>query len=118
MHPTDRSRFILLDTGSGGRVRRLARWRLRLFEFDFDGVQQTGVRHQSTDALFQLPTDRTGETPVDDDLSVMVISTINNKVNKDSSHMLEDVYSILLRLYFKPKVFEAPTFKNIVRASG
>ena len=51
---------------------RLARWRIRLCEFDFSLEYKKGKKNTIADAISRLPT--TGETEVDPDLDVPVLT--------------------------------------------
>lgn len=66
----DALKWILILIGSFGR---LARWRYRLSEYEFDVFQQAGIKDQATDALFCLQTTVEGHTPLEDDLSILAI---------------------------------------------
>lgn len=77
---TDHSalRWILSLTESTGR---LARWRLRLLQYDFDITHRAGIKHQAPDALSRLPTTASDESPVLNDLPLLCV---------DASLVVED----------------------------
>ena len=66
----DALRWILNMADATGK---LARWRLRLAEYEFDVVHRAGVKHQAADALSRLPTDGEDKAPLDDEIPVLVI---------------------------------------------
>ena len=71
---------------------RLARWRLRLVEFDFDIEYKMRNKPQIADALSRIPTD--GETLVDPDLEIPVLCTGHLDECEDelcTAHVLEDL---------------------------
>ena len=47
---------------------RLARWRLRLSEFDFEVVHRPGVKHQAADALSRMQTNGEDASRMDDEI--------------------------------------------------
>ena len=52
---------------------RLARWRLRLAEFDFKVEYHPGSAHHAADALSRLPHQPVPEQPIDLDIPVLVL---------------------------------------------
>lgn len=48
----------------------LTRWRLRLFELNFNVVHGAGIKHQAADALLRLPAEEVDNTPLEDMLPV------------------------------------------------
>lgn len=56
--------WILNLTGSSGR---LARWRLRISEFDFDVKYTKGRSHHLADTMSRLRSDMSTNTPIDDE---------------------------------------------------
>ena len=64
-------RWIMNLANASGR---LARWRLRLQEFDFEVVHRAGSVHMAPDAMSRLPTDGADDSELNDDVPVLVIS--------------------------------------------
>ena len=59
---------------------RLARWRLRLLEFDFEVWYSKGVENTVTDAISKLPT--FGHTNIDPDLEIpCLLTSFNNAID-------------------------------------
>ena len=52
---------------------KLARWRLRLAELEFDVVHHAGFINKAADALCRLETDGEDTTPLNDDMPVFLI---------------------------------------------
>lgn len=50
---------------------KIPRWRLRLSKYEFDVVQQPGVKHQVAVAVLRLKTDSLVQSPVDDDITFL-----------------------------------------------
>lgn len=50
---------------------RLAQWRLKLFEYDFNVIYRAGVKHQAVDALSRIPMTVKDHNDLDDDLSIL-----------------------------------------------
>lgn len=71
---------------------RLARWELRLSEFEYDAVHRAGIKNQAADALYRLPTTGHDITPLDDDIPVALVE------NNDTS----TVYALELDLPADP----------------
>ena len=72
---------------------RLARWRLRLAEFDYTIEYRKGNKNQIADAISRLPT--TGETGVPPDVEVPVLNiehTFEIDEEKIQKHILEDLH--------------------------
>lgn len=76
-----------------------------MLEFDYDIVHRAGVNHQAADALSRLPSDRTDKTLLEDDLPLLIVNTINKKMDEDPLHMSEDMSSTLMHIRSKPKDF-------------
>lgn len=53
----------------------LARWRLRPSKFDFNVVYRAGTKHQAADTLSRLAAASNDQTPIEDDLLVVVLGT-------------------------------------------
>lgn len=64
----DRLKGILKHTDSTGK---LAFWRPRFLEFQFDMVYWPGTKHKPADALSQLKKTGSNERPIEDDLLVL-----------------------------------------------
>lgn len=60
---------------------RLARWRLRLLEYDLKTVHRPGIHHQAPEAMSWLPkeTDCGDEDPIDEDIPTLDIPRTDNK---------------------------------------
>lgn len=56
----------------------LARWRLRLSEFEFGVVHRASVKRQAGDALPRLPTSAKTSTLLEDDQNLLVIEAIHS----------------------------------------
>lgn len=97
---------------------RLGRWQLHLLESDFDAVHRASVKRQAADALSLLPTDGTDRTSLEDVLPGIIINSVNNELNKDTSHVLEDKSSTITRLHSKPKDFEAPILTGFIKTQS
>lgn len=54
---------------------KLARWRLRLSEFEFDIVYRVGMKHQAADTLSCLKTGGDQYTPLGNEVLVLTIFT-------------------------------------------
>lgn len=63
-----------LKSGLTDSAGKLARWRLRLFEFEFGLVHPTWINHQAADVLSQLITTWEDEMVINDDISVLCIT--------------------------------------------
>lgn len=69
----------------------LARWRLRLFEFEFDAVHRTGVKYKAADALSLFETVGGDTKRLENNFPVMIIfaqdtqeeSLMDDSVEKD-----------------------------------
>lgn len=70
----DELEWIINLTDSTGK---LARWRLRLPEFEFYTVHFAVNKHQSIDALLRLESIGTDHLPIDDDIPVLYITPSN-----------------------------------------
>lgn len=55
-------------------IGRLARWRLRLFEFDFDVIYRASVKHEAADTLPRLQTAGEEDTPLKDKLPLLAVN--------------------------------------------
>jgi len=64
--------WILSITPSEGR---LARWRLRLAEFDFDVQYRPGVKNLVPDALSRIETTGTDDRPLDEEIPTFLITS-------------------------------------------
>ncbi|CDF38306.1 unnamed protein product [Chondrus crispus] len=65
-------RWVLNLADSSGR---LARWRLRLAEYNYEVQYRPGVKHQLADGVSRLRTDGGDTTPVDDEVSCFVVQS-------------------------------------------
>ena len=74
--------LLNMDSATG----QLARWRLRLAEFDYSVEFRPGIKNQAPDALSRLPTDGTDKTPLKDDIPVLAIN-----ITKDQERSIEDM---------------------------
>ena len=63
-------RWVLNLADSSGR---LARWRLRLAEYDYELKYRPGIKHQLADGVSRLRTDGGDTEPVDDEVSCFVV---------------------------------------------
>lgn len=70
---TDHEALKRLMMMSGAYEKR-ARWRLRLWEFEFDIVHRAGIKHQETDTLSRLPTKDTKTRPLDEKDPIFVLT--------------------------------------------
>lgn len=70
---TDRSWRSLIDAGYNGHDRKLGGWGLSLFEVDFKGIHQAGVKHQAAEMLSRLPTTEVDESLFDEDVPLLII---------------------------------------------
>ena len=68
----------------------IARWRLRLLEYDFDIKYRRGVKHQATNTLSYLETNEHDTVEIDDDLHDDL--TIGAKTDDNSTLDLNDAY--------------------------
>lgn len=68
----DSLRWLLNISDVSGR---LARWRLRLAEFDYTVVHRPGVKHQAPDALSRLPTAGADTSPLEDGIPCFTVTT-------------------------------------------
>ena len=68
----DSLRWVLNLADAKGR---LARWRLRLSEFDFDVEHRAGIKHQAADALSRMTTTGLDTTPLGDDIPCFTADT-------------------------------------------
>lgn len=53
---------------------KLACWRLRLLEFDFDIVHRRGVKHQVIDAVFRILITSADNTELEEEIPVMMVA--------------------------------------------
>lgn len=67
-------------------TKNLARWRLRLSEFEFDSVHRAVVKHHVADALSRLPTTGNNDMPLTED--VPVLATSHDSVWDNKSYVL------------------------------
>ena len=72
----DSLRWILNLSDATGR---LARWRLRLADYDYTVEHRRGIVHQAADALSRLPSDGMDETPLDDEIPLFLVDTTSNQ---------------------------------------
>ena len=72
----DSLRWLLNLADASGR---LARWRLRLAEYEYDVVHRPGIKHQAPDALSRLPTKGTDQSPLDDDIPCFIADSASRK---------------------------------------
>eukprot|EP00178_Gracilaria_changii_P000278 TRINITY_DN10329_c0_g1_i1.p2 TRINITY_DN10329_c0_g1~~TRINITY_DN10329_c0_g1_i1.p2 ORF type:complete len:220 (-),score=11.84 TRINITY_DN10329_c0_g1_i1:813-1472(-) len=56
----------------------VARWRLRLSEFEFDVVYRAGVKHQAPDALSRMDIDGLDNSPLNDDIPCFAMELSGN----------------------------------------
>lgn len=52
---------------------KLAQWRLRLMELDFEAIHRVIAKHQAANALSRLPKNRTGNKDIEDEIRVLAI---------------------------------------------
>lgn len=62
-----------MDLNLTNSTGKMARWRLRLSEFELDVVYRTVIKHQATDALLRLKTNRDDRMQVEDCNMVLCI---------------------------------------------
>lgn len=65
-------KFILSSVKATGK---LARWRLQLLEYDFEIIHRSGDEHQTSEALWRLPTEETDDSDIADYSPVMAVNT-------------------------------------------
>lgn len=73
IHHSHRPWFATLGTQLGQHNWRVARWRLRLSELDFDVVHRAGVKYQRSDALSRLLTENVNNSALQHGLSVLLV---------------------------------------------
>lgn len=54
---------------------KLARWRLRLMEYDFFIIHQAGVEHQEADDLSRAHTEETDDSDIKHEIAIMAVAT-------------------------------------------
>lgn len=74
----DSCKWILNLPDSTGR---LAQWRVRLWEYDFDVLHRAGIRHQANDAKSRLQTTGEHKTHLDEDLPLLAIDEEEKKAS-------------------------------------
>lgn len=74
------------------RVGKLARWRIRLSEFDSEVVYRASVKHWAVDALSRLQRKGAVETELDDDVPVLELSSESfyTVVSTDTAKLTEE----------------------------
>lgn len=58
---------------------RLARWKLRIQEFDYEVIYRPGIKHIAPDGLSRLDTDGQDESELGDDILVMALTKSDEK---------------------------------------
>ena len=76
--------------GPTDATERLARWRLRLLEFDISVEYKKGIKNQLADAISRIPTE--GETNISPDLNIPVLSIKEKEEIKILQSMEDDLY--------------------------
>lgn len=66
----------------------LARWYLRLSEFEFDVVDRARIKHQAADSLSRMTATGANRIPIEHELSIAVIDTTLNTEDKPTLHLL------------------------------
>lgn len=64
------------------RTGKLARMRLQLSEFDLIVVHQAAVKHPRADALSRMPTTGMDESPLEDNVQILVIVKTQSEEGK------------------------------------
>lgn len=62
-------------------IERLARWRLKLSEYEIDVVSRAGIKHQAADVLSRLPTLEEKCTPLENDLLNLAVDVTEHVRN-------------------------------------
>lgn len=68
-------------------TRKLARWRVRLSEMEFDVFHSAGTKHQATDALSRFPTTGEDGNLIDDALQACWSGPYRRMKGKDASNI-------------------------------
>lgn len=101
----------------------MARWKLRLFEFDSDVVRRAGIKHQAAVALSCLETIEADPALIEDDLPVAVHETAleNNaniqpvpRMNTPSDKTDVRVVTQVVESYDAKKKRATPTLLNVL----
>ena len=87
---------------------RLARWRLRLLEFDISVEYKKGIKNKLADAISRIPTE--GETDVSADLNIPGLSIKEQEEIKILQSLEDDLYDDEDHLDFILAQQETPVF--------
>lgn len=81
-------------------------------EYNFDIIHCTGVKHQKTDVLCRLPTEQMNNFNINDDISVLVVTThTQTKVNRVKDNTAT-------KTYIETNESQLPTLGEFISAQG
>lgn len=71
--------LLIGDLNVTDSTRRLARWRLKLSEYESDVVHRPVIMHQPADGLSRLPATGGNRAPLENDLSILAVDVDENE---------------------------------------
>lgn len=74
---------------------KLARWRLRVQEFEYDTLHRPGIIHRAPDALSRLPTNGHDTNPLNDEVPVFTISDTNDPLYPEPNRDIRNAPTII-----------------------
>lgn len=78
---------------------KLARWRLRLPEFDFEVFHWAYLKHQAAHALFRRPTTRMDKSPLEDNIHVLTITNAQLEREKSKQTQNFGIFPLVMRVW-------------------